>query len=81
VLKNLESITEKPKNSISASSLNARSKIFSISMVSKITSKNLVEDVSKVDNVDFCNQMQPELFSNQSTIYWRCVNYIGHLYV
>jgi len=66
VLKNLESVIEKQTKSISASPLKARSKISSISMVSKIASKNLVGDASKVDNVDFCNQIQPELFSNQS---------------
>jgi len=61
----LESITEKQKISISASPLKARTNISSISMVSKVTSKNVVKDVSKVDNVDFCNQVQPELLSNQ----------------
>lgn len=63
----MESITEKQKISISASAspLKARTNISSISMVSKVTSKNVVKDVSKVDNVDFCNQMQPELLSNQ----------------
>lgn len=65
VLKNLESITEKQKISISVSPLKARTNISLISKVSKVTSKNVVKDVSKADNVDFCNQMQPELLSNQ----------------
>ncbi|XP_060856449.1 uncharacterized protein LOC132934186 [Metopolophium dirhodum] len=65
VLKNLESITEKQKISISVSPLKARTNISSISNVSKVTSKNVDKVVSKADNVDFCNQMQPELLSNQ----------------
>jgi len=58
-------MTEKQTISISAS-LKAKANMSSESVVSKITTNNLVKQkVCNVANVDFCYQMSPELVSNQ----------------
>lgn len=76
------SITEKQHTSIIATSppLKARTNTSSVTKVSTITSDTLVKDSGKINYVDICNQMPPELFSNEPhNLLEVCKIYVYHL--